>query len=289
MPDSCCPGLCLYGIPSEKENPERRNLWICAIKRASVPEEGKQWQPSKYTRICSEHFIKGAKSDDPLSPDWVQSVFSHTPATKKRKREKDMERYEQHNRMKNKRVEKMQDAVDDLLELSSVPDAELAPPAEDEQQCDNRQSKEKFERLQRECNDLREENQKLKDKIKSGTFDELAFEKDDEKVKAMTGIPTYSKLQVVLTFVISFLQTGTNLSPFQQLLLTLMRLRINLSLSLLSCIFKISIPTGSRTFRNTIEVLNARLVPALVFWPNREELLPITSMVAFVLINNSDF
>jgi hypothetical protein len=68
--DSCCaigctnrrgdkPGLCFYRIPSEKENPERRRLWICALRRASVPGENKQWQPSKYTRLCSEHFIKG--------------------------------------------------------------------------------------------------------------------------------------------------------------------------------------------------------------------------------------
>ena len=144
--------------------------------------------------------IIGAKCDDPLSPDWVPSIFSHIPATKKRKREKDMERYEQHSRMKNKRVEekKKKDAVDVLLDLSSVPDAGPAPPAVDEQQCENKPCKENIARLQRECNDLREENLKLKEIIKSGTFDELAFEKDDEKVKAMTGIPSYSKLQVVL-------------------------------------------------------------------------------------------
>ncbi|CAL8275187.1 unnamed protein product [Gadus morhua 'NCC'] len=110
-----------------------------------------------------------------------------------------MERYEQHSRMKNKRVEekKKKDAVDVLLDLSSVPDAGPAPPAVDEQQCENKPCKEKIARLQREFNDLREENCWLKDIIKSGTFDELAFENDDEKVKAMTGIPTYSKLQVV--------------------------------------------------------------------------------------------
>lgn len=51
-----------------------------------------------------------------------------------------------------------------------------------------------------------------------------------------------------------------------------MRLKMNLSLSLLSCIFRISTPTTSRTFRNTIEAIHARLVPALMFWPNREEL-----------------
>ena len=63
--------------------------------------------------------IIGAKCDDPLSPDWVPSIFSHIPATKKRKREKDMERYEQHSRTKNKRVEekKKKDAVD-VLDLS---------------------------------------------------------------------------------------------------------------------------------------------------------------------------
>ncbi|KAG5284761.1 hypothetical protein AALO_G00030180 [Alosa alosa] len=48
------------------------------------------------TRLCSDHFIKGAKSDDPLSPDWVPSVFSHTPATKRGKREKDMESLSHH-------------------------------------------------------------------------------------------------------------------------------------------------------------------------------------------------
>ena len=75
----------------------------------------------------------------------------------------------------------------------------------------------------------------------------------------------------MLMFVI-FLQTGTNLSPFQQLLLTLMRLKINLNLLLLGCIFTIPIPTASRAFRNTIELLNARFVSALVFWPDQEEL-----------------
>ncbi|KAM3620167.1 uncharacterized protein V6R79_019203 [Siganus canaliculatus] len=46
-----------------------------------------------------------------------------------------MERYEQHNRMKNKREEekKKKDAVEVLLKLSAVPDAKLPQPAEDEQ------------------------------------------------------------------------------------------------------------------------------------------------------------
>uniref|UniRef100_A0A8D0A4I1 THAP-type domain-containing protein n=1 Tax=Sander lucioperca TaxID=283035 RepID=A0A8D0A4I1_SANLU len=68
MPDSCwaigCtnrrgekPGLCFYRIPSDKENPERRQLWIQAIRRATV-SGNRTWQPSQYTRMCSDHFIK---------------------------------------------------------------------------------------------------------------------------------------------------------------------------------------------------------------------------------------
>lgn len=188
MPDSCCsvgctnrrgdkPGLCFYRIPSERENPERRRSWICAIRRAFLPEEGKEWQPSKYTRLCSEHFIKGAKSDDPSSPDWVPSVFSQSPVTKKRKRKKDVERSEQ---SKSEEEIKEQAAVDVLLKLSS------APHTENDQKCNSKMCKEKIARLQKECNDLRKENRRLKDIIKTGTFHELAFKKDDEEVKAMT-------------------------------------------------------------------------------------------------------
>lgn len=65
MPDSCCSfgctnrrgdktGVCFYRIPAEQE---RRRLWINAIRRAT--EDGKEWEPSQYTRLCSAHFIKG--------------------------------------------------------------------------------------------------------------------------------------------------------------------------------------------------------------------------------------
>ena len=95
MPDSCCaigctnrrggkPGLCFYRIPSDKENPERRRLWICAIIKRnviSVSGEGKQWQPSKYTRICSAHFIKGKQAQVKLGTSIYRyinyRIFSH--------------------------------------------------------------------------------------------------------------------------------------------------------------------------------------------------------------------
>lgn len=190
-----------------------------------------------------------------------------------------MDRYEQHNKMMKKREEKQQDADAPELPDQSLPDVEPELPAPEAEQCNNNRCKDYVARLERECNYLREENRRLKDMIKLSTFDEATLEKDDEKVITMTGMPTYAKLHVVFMFVFSLLPTGTILSPFQQLILTLMRLKMNLPLALLSCIFRVSVPTASRTFRNTIEALNAKLVPALVFWPNRDELMLSMPMV----------
>uniref|UniRef100_A0A8P4GDX5 DDE Tnp4 domain-containing protein n=1 Tax=Dicentrarchus labrax TaxID=13489 RepID=A0A8P4GDX5_DICLA len=51
-----------------------------------------------------------------------------------------------------------------------------------------------------------------------------------------------------------------------------MRMKMNLSLALLSVLFQISIATASRTFRTTLDMLHAKLVPSFLFWPQREEL-----------------
>ena len=44
------PGLGFFRFPTQPI--ERRKRWIIAVKR-------KDWQPSKYTRICGEHFVSG--------------------------------------------------------------------------------------------------------------------------------------------------------------------------------------------------------------------------------------
>uniref|UniRef100_A0A667WXU8 THAP domain-containing protein 1 n=1 Tax=Myripristis murdjan TaxID=586833 RepID=A0A667WXU8_9TELE len=43
----CKPNLAFYRIPFDAD---RRRRWVAAINR-------KDWQPSKYSRICSEHFF----------------------------------------------------------------------------------------------------------------------------------------------------------------------------------------------------------------------------------------
>lgn len=239
--------------------------------------------------------LTGAKSDDPLSPDWVPSVFTYAPASRKKYKEREEPKKKKAEKKKNieanrallKWASVYEEEATPAAEWtsvpedeetpagegsSSIPEDEPMPPAEDPRQWQNPTREEKLRRLGKECNKLKKEHESLKAIIESGTFDEFAFENQDARVKTLTGIPSYSKLQHVLTFLMSFLQNGTQLGPFQQLLLTLMRLKMYFSLSLLSCLFEVSVETAGGTFRNTIEVLHRRLVPALVFWPNREEL-----------------
>ena len=75
-------GIKFYGFP---ENERRILRWIVAVAR-------KDWKPNKYSWLCSAHFVSGCKSNDPLSPDCVPSVFAHVKSPAKRRAVEVMER-----------------------------------------------------------------------------------------------------------------------------------------------------------------------------------------------------
>ena len=77
-------GISFYRFPTD---PEKRSKWISAVKR-------KDWEPNKYTWLCSEHFISGKKINDPLSPDYVPSVFSFVRSPLKHKGQQQLDNYE---------------------------------------------------------------------------------------------------------------------------------------------------------------------------------------------------
>ncbi|XP_042285783.1 uncharacterized protein LOC121909344 isoform X3 [Thunnus maccoyii] len=60
--------LSFYGLPKAEE---KRSKCIAAIRRNN-------WNPSTETWTCGSHFVSGKKSDDPLHPDYVPSLFSFT-------------------------------------------------------------------------------------------------------------------------------------------------------------------------------------------------------------------
>ena len=50
--------LSFYRFPAEQD---RRDKWTAAVKRADSNSDRcqKEWKPSKYSRICSAHFVSG--------------------------------------------------------------------------------------------------------------------------------------------------------------------------------------------------------------------------------------
>ena len=123
MGKSCCAVGCVnrfqkgsgthfYRFPKDRD---RRAKWIAAVAR-------KNWEPNEHSWLCSEHFISGSKNDDPLSPDYVPTIFAHIKSPQKRRVSEGMKRYERLCETKKRRVEnesKVEAAVA-LLELSEM-------------------------------------------------------------------------------------------------------------------------------------------------------------------------
>ena len=106
MVKSCCVVDChnLYkkksGISFHRfpRKVNRRERWIAAVRREN-------WMPNKSTWICSQHFITGKKSNNPLAPNYVPSIFPYTASPIKRKLEGDAIKFERRQATKLKRLQ----------------------------------------------------------------------------------------------------------------------------------------------------------------------------------------
>ena len=108
---------------------------------------------------------------------------------------------------------------------------------------------------------LREEVSVLKDKLNHVSLDEDSLKDDDERVLFYTGLPNWQILSSILCLIFGSLSQSATcvLSPFQQLLLTLMKLRINPPEKDLAFRFGVSDTTVSRTFLHVLNVLFSKL------------------------------
>ena len=100
---------------------------------------------------------------------------------------------------------------------------------------------------------------------------------DDKKVKYYTGLPTFGVLKTLYHFVATDLLsdiTGSKLDSFEQFIMTLMKLCLNLDQDL-AYRFNISQPTVSRYFARWLDLLYTKL-SCLIFWPDRDTLLKTT-------------
>lgn len=134
-------------------------------------------------------------------------------------------------------------------------------------------SSEMIDAMKAELETLSKENSVLKEQLISSKMTVDMFRTDDEKVRFFTGLPGFVVLSVLINYLEPYLQhtRKNSLDKFQQIMLVLMRLRLNLSVQFLGYYFGVSHSTASRYFLQVLNVMHTRLLP-LVHWPSREDL-----------------
>lgn len=266
---------------------KRQGIWLSRIRREDV-------KPEQYynVRVCGDHFHSGAPSklypmDD---PDWAPSLkLGYDTDTDT---QQTTERYDRAvNRRFKRMVTRMLESDDetDEMDCNLIEEAIESPITHSSVQTDITfaQVDEDFENitsLKKEIHDLRKENETLKETVthlqlvlQESTMNEASFKGNDQKVLFYTGLSTWSLFMTLFTYIKPYLHVGGNstLSPFQQLLITLIRLRLNLQIQDLGYRFNIHNSTVSRAFLRVIDVLHMKLIR----WPDRDALkktMPMT-------------
>ena len=104
-------------------------------------------------------------------------------------------------------------------------------------------------------------------------FDEDYFRNSNDKVLFYTGLPSHQILNFVFELVSpSVSRRSQSQSPFQEFVMVLIKLRLDVPLQDLAYAFNISVPTVSTTFHSKLMTMDIRLSP-LVHWPDRESLI----------------
>ncbi|XP_031327975.1 uncharacterized protein LOC116161365 isoform X2 [Photinus pyralis] len=234
----------------------RREAWILATRRTDLTDS-----KLKYQMICSRHFLEGkpAKLSDENHPDWIPSQNMGYD-----KRKASMERY---NRSK-KRI-KQESIQEPLLNMEiATHSAEVfdnLTSTLETTECTNVTEKD----LEYGLLKANEEIYRLRKELSVHKFS-MSDMKDDAKCKFYTGL-SFEVLEIVFQLVEPYIMItpNTTLSKFEQVILTLMKLRLNLLFTDLGYRFNISRSTCGRIFKNVLHVLYKKL-RSFVQWPERE-------------------
>ncbi|KAF2897496.1 hypothetical protein ILUMI_08678 [Ignelater luminosus] len=286
-----------YRIPSpygpdrkiNKTSQERRRLWIDSLNRSDMNDS-----KLKYGRICSLHFQTGEPASliDKYHPDWIPSINMgcterrHSEALKRYKCSKDRAQSTTETLDEKEDFEEMQD---EELKIDIVKDEKLKV---EEIKVEEIEIEElKIEELYNEELEVKEEEElQAKDhteqiipepanlKVFLQQIQEEKYNIDVNYLKSnkdcflyYTGFPDFVYVHKIFQMVENYLPQNVVLTKYQQLLLTLVRLRLNLQLTDLSCRFNVDRTTATCTFERVINVLYSRL-KSLVAWPMRKDL-----------------
>lgn len=87
-------GIKFYRFPTDLE---QKRKWIAAVKCDN-------WLPNEHTWICSQHFITGEKSNNPLAPNYVPSIFNYVSSPIKRRLENNVGQFQRRQAIKRRRT-----------------------------------------------------------------------------------------------------------------------------------------------------------------------------------------
>ena len=122
-----------------------------------------------------------------------------------------------------------------------------------------------------EVDSLGAENDILRASSLNQRFSLESFRDCDSKVNNFTGLSTFVTFNVLFGYLKPFIPSMASLDGFQVLMMTLMRLRLNLPVMFLAHEFGISQATVSRIFSSVVDIMFYRMKP-FIHWPERETL-----------------
>ena len=123
--------------------------------------------------------------------------------------------------------------------------------------------------------DVTTEKKKLEEKVAAllkQVLNEETMKDDAKKVKYFTGLPNFAVLKAVYNLAAKELTESSDCSLFQQYLITLVKLRLNVGDLDLAYRFGISQSSVSRYIHKWVDILYIR-TSFLVHWPERPELM----------------
>jgi hypothetical protein len=310
MPSSCCAfgcasryskkkGVKLYRFPMD---PERRSLWIQAIKR-------EKWQPTEHSRICGRHFISGRPSRFRNDPDFVPSIFVFS----KTKEKANASRVARYQRLIKRRVvlgsieNRDSTDLDDVsghTELAASCDVGVQATTSVCDQCTSTDSRPKLRDQSSQCfaslpkrkngwvcteltsvdideqneqfQSLQRLNSRLEERLMNETSPVIKLRNDDERTHFYTGLPSYAVFDVLLNQlapqICAMGSVGSGLSVGDEFLLVLMKLSRALTNQDLAYRFGTHVTKVPKVFHRWIDLMVVNLKP-LIAWPDRDMIL----------------
>ena len=179
-----------------------------------------------------------------------------------------------HSKIKPTVGDRYERAVRKQAQISDTSDDDEDPTLSSEIACQTDESGDSILQLVQE---LRDKLSRLESVVLAGSvvpFGKEAMEAaTDAFILHYTGLPNFCVLYSIFAFVQSELHssTGTKLTPFQEFVLVLMKLRLDASSQDLAYRFDVHASTISRILAKCLSLLCVKLKP-LILWPERDNL-----------------